>query len=208
METNTTIENTTQYQTSPLYEVQVYECRQKSFYDSVKFKLEEIVQFISKKDDELSLDEQINNLFLDLDFGSEFDIDASKIGVNDAIFFVNLLNENNIINYSVENNKITLNCNEKQINATNSLLNVLKTSIDTNKPIRLDFGENVTVILRMDRQGKIQTHFIPGNAEVEAYLKNNIPSLKQAFDEQEINYSYSGYSKNPKQKQKEKRSEQ
>ena len=201
-----TIENTTQYQTETPLTGGVYECRENSVYNNIKFKLEEIINFITKKDDDLTLDEQINNMFLDLDFGSEFNIDASKIGVNDAIFFVNLLNQNELINYSVDNGKITLDCNERQISVTSSLLNVLKTSIETNKPIRLDFDENVTVILRMDKQGKIQTHFIPGNAEVEQYLKNNILCLKQAFDEQEINYSYLGYSKNPKQRQKEQRS--
>ena len=126
-----TIENTTQYQTETPLTGGVYECRENSVYNNIKFKLEEIINFITKKDDDLTLDEQINNMFLDLDFGSEFNIDASKIGVNDAIFFVNLLNQNELINYSVDNGKITLDCNKRQISVTSSLLNVLKTSIET-----------------------------------------------------------------------------
>ena len=48
---------------------------------------------------------------------------------------------------------------------------------------------------------KIQAHFIPGTSEVETYLKNNISCLKQNFDEEEISYSYLGYSKNKNSKE-------
>ena len=143
-----------------------------------------------------TIDELLNDKFLELDFGSEFDIDASKIGVNDAIFFVNLLNRDGLISYSVEDNSLSISdVNNKKINATTSLLNMLQTSFDTKKPIRLDFDNDVTVILKLDKDGKVQAHFIPGTSEVEAYLKNNISCLKQNFDDEEINYSYLGYSR-------------
>ena len=72
---------------------------------------------------------------------------------------------------------------------------MLQTSFDSKKPIRLDFDKDITVILKMDSDGKIQAHFIPGSSEVEKYLKNNIQSLRQNFDDEEINYSYLGYSR-------------
>ena len=157
---------------------------------------------------ELDLTKEINDKFLDLDFGSEYTINADKIGVNDAIFFVNLLNQNNLVNYSVEDNKIQLSDSEgKKINATNSLINMLKTSYDTKKPIRLDFDNDITVVLKLDKEGKIQAHFIPGTSEVENYLKNNIQCLKQRFDEEEIGYSYLGYSKNREENKKRKNDE-
>ncbi len=164
------------------------------FY-SVKTRLQEIIEnLISPK--EINFEEELNAKFLELDFGSEFDIDATKIGVQDAIFFVNLLNQQNIINYSVDDNGINLTTSQdKKINATKSLINVLQTSLDTNKPIRLDFDRDVTVILKLDKDGKVQAHFIPGTAEVESYLKNNIQCLKQRFDDENINYSSLGYSK-------------
>ena len=193
--TQTTIEDV-----KPL-EAGIYVEKENNVYSDIKLKLEDIISnLISPKT--LTIDEEINNKFLELDFGSEFDIDASKIGVADAIFFVNLLNQNQIINYKVEDSKISLNCNEKEINATQSLINMLSTSFETKKPIRLDFDENVTVILKLDNKGQIQAHFIPGNPEIEAYLKNNIPSLRQIFDSEDINYSYLGYS-NFKEKDKE-----
>ncbi len=162
----------------------------------IKTKLQEIIENLINPR-EYSLTEEINDKFLDLDFGSEFSINADKIGIQDAIFFVNLLNQQNLINYSVEGDNINLMDFEgKKINATNSLINMLKTSYDTNKPIRLDFDNDVTVVLKLDKEGKVQAHFIPGTSEVESYLKNNIQCLKQRFDEEEIGYSYLGYSKN------------
>ena len=157
-------------------EAGIYTEKQNSIYSDMKLKLEEIINNIFSTK-ELTIDEEINNKFLELEFGSEFDIDATKIGIADASFFINLLNQNQIINYNVEDNKITLNCNEKQINATQSLINMLSSSYETKKPIRLDFDKDVTVILKLDNKGQIQAHFIPGSPEVEAYLKTNIPSL-------------------------------
>ncbi len=181
-------------------------------FDDIKAKLLEIISFISDNK-EPTFEEQLNEKFLNLDFGSEFDIDSSKIGVNDAIFFVNLLNQNNIINYTVEDDKISLNVDDKTIKASNSLLNMLHSSIETKKAIRLDFDKDVTVILKLDKEGKILTHFIPGSFEVESFLKQNIPCLRQRFDDAQINYSQIGYSKyrgenNNSNNQRKKRSNQ
>ena len=53
-------------------------------------------------------------------------------------------------------------------------MSMLKTSVDSKKPIRMDFDNNVTVILKLDDKGKVNAHFIPGDKAVEEYLKNNI----------------------------------
>ncbi len=179
----------------------------------IKTRLENIIEnFISKNN--TTIEDEINAKFLELDFGSEFDINADKIGVNDAIFFVNLLNQQNLIDYTVEDNKINISQDGKKIDASNPLLNMLQTSFDTKKPIRLDFDNDVTVILKLDNKGKIQAHFIPGTSEVESYLKNNINCLKQRFDDEEINYSQLSYSKyknnnqSQNQNQKKKRGNQ
>ena len=177
-------------QNQPL-EGRIYAQKESNVYSDVKSKLEEIISnIISPKT--LSVEEEINNRFLELDFGAEYEVDATKIGVQDAIFFVNLLNQNNVISYSVEDDKISLNCNEKEITATQGLMKMLSSSYETKKPIRLDFDENVTVILKLDNKGKIQVPFIPATPDVESYLKQNIPSLKQIFDNENINYSYLG----------------
>ena len=209
MELNSTIthqEYKNNIQTSPtdVFEQSTYISKvQASPFDDIKMRIVEVIENIISPA-ELDLNSQINEKFLELDFGSEFNIDATKIGVNDAIFFVNLLNRDGLVNYSVNTDGLNISdINNKKINATTSLLNMLQTSFDTKKPIRLDFGNDVTVILKLDKEGKIQAHFIPGTSEVEAYLKNNISCLKQAFDEEEINYSYLGYSKQKNNKEEQ-----
>lgn len=175
-------------------------------FDDVKLRLQEIIEGFLNPTKELTFEEELNDKFLELDFGSEFDIDASKIGVNDAIFFVNLLNQQNLINYSVEDEGLSVSTGDNEkIKATNSLLSMLQTSYDTKKPIRLDFDKDVTVILKLDKEGKIQAHFIPGTSEVESYLRNNIQCLKQRFDDENINYSSLGYSKYREENQSKKR---
>lgn len=181
-------------------------------FDDIRTKLLEIISFISDNK-EPTFEEQLNEKFLNLDFGSEFDIDSTKIGINDAIFFVNLLNQNNIINYTVQDDKISLNVDDKAIKTSNSLLNMLHSSIETKKAIRLDFDKDVTVILKLDKEGKILTHFIPGSFEVESFLKQNIPCLRQRFDDAQINYSQIAYSRykgenNNSNNQRKKRSNQ
>jgi len=184
--------------------------KSQSGFENIKTCLSEIIQNIISPN-ELSLNEKLNERFLELDFGAEFNINADKIGINDAIFFVNLLNRDGLVSYSVENDAISISdVNNKKINATTSLLNMLQTSFDSKKPIRLDFDNDITVILKLDKEGKIQAHFIPGTSEVETYLKNNISCLRQSFDEEEINYSYLGYSKyknNKEEKNNKKRSD-
>lgn len=203
-------EDVTRTQLREIFEPERYIApKQTDCFGDIKTCIQEMIEnIISPK--ELSFNEQLNDKFLELDFGSEFCVDATKIGVGDAVFFINLLKQENYINYSVQDDSLSLTTiDDKKINATNSLLNMLKTSFDTKKPIRLDFDRDVTVILKLDKDGKIQAHFIPGTPEVEAYLKNNISCLKQTFNDEDIKYSYLGYSKhkeNNNQKNNKKRS--
>ena len=60
-----------------------------SGFEDIKMRIGEMIQNIISPN-ELTLDEKINEKFLELDFGAEFNINADKIGINDAIFFVNL----------------------------------------------------------------------------------------------------------------------
>ncbi len=188
------IPNNEYKKTAQIEQNQYISPKQNDFYNVSK-RLQEIIENFFQKEEKDTLT-AINDKFLELDFGAEFDINADKIGVNDAIFFINLLNQQNLINYTIEDDKLNISdFNNKKINATSPLLSMLQSSLESKKPIRLDFENNITVILKLDKEGKIQAHFIPGTSEVESYLKNNIPSLKQRFDDENINYSSLGYSK-------------
>ena len=154
----------------------------------------------------LNKDDEINKLFLDLDFASQYDIESIKVGQEDAMFFLNVLNQNGLINYQAQDEGLQITTkNDQQIQVSKTLMSMLKTSVDTKKPIRMDFDNNVTVILKLDDKGKVNAHFIPGDKAVEEYLKNNIPYLRQRFDEQNISYSNISYRQHKEQNQKNKK---
>ena len=158
-----------------------------------KNELDKIMSNFSQ-DKVLNKDDEINKLFLDLDFDSQYDIEAAKVGQADAMFFINLLNQNGLINYQASDEGLSITTkNSNSIEVSNTLMTMLKSSVDSKKPIRMDFDNNVTVILKLDDKGKVNAHFIPGDKAVEEYLKNNIPYLRQRFDEQNISYSNISY---------------
>ncbi len=162
---------------------------------SLKFKneLDKIMSNFSQ-DRVLNKDDEINKLFLDLDFDARYDIEAAKVGQADAMFFLNMLNQNGLINYEVKDDSLQITTkNSNAIEVSKTLMTMLKSSVDSKKPIRMDFDNNVTVILKLDDKGKVNAHFIPGDKAVEEYLKNNIPYLRQRFDEQNISYSNISY---------------
>ena len=131
---------------------------------------------------------------------------------SDADFFVNLTQNNdvsvqnitaqaqNLVNQGAEVKEVKQNM---QISET--LLNAINTAKENNQPLRIDFDQNVSVILRVNKDGVISANFIPGDKAVEQYLKNNIDSLKATFNENELPYSDLSYSNRGRQQQKENR---
>ncbi len=170
-----------------------------------KSEFEKLMSSFSKEK-VLNKDDEINKLFLELDFGAQYGIESVKIGQQDAIFFLNMLNQNGYINYQAEDENIQITTkNNQQMQISKSLMSMLSSSYESKKPIRMDFDNNVTVILKLDDKGKINAHFIPGDKAVEEYLKNNIPYLRQRFDEQNISYSNISYKQYKDQNQKNKK---
>jgi len=125
----------------------------------------------------------------------------------DALFFANLVQNTDMSMQTISSqlqNMMDSNVQETQQTAQVSatLLNSLSEAMKTNQPIRIDFDKDVSVIIRIDKDGNVSANFIPGDKAVEQYLKNNIGFLKQRFDEQELPYSSLSYS-NSKQDQQE-----
>lgn len=148
-----------------------------------------------------NLDEQIANKFsFDTvsslkNMKSMYNFDTAKISKDDAKFFADL----------VENKQFALQQNSQGTNLikfadeigptykaqqTSKVLSDLITkAYQDGKPVRLDFDNNCSVILKVDSKGKVSAEFIPGDKAVEAYLRNNISSLKQRFDDQNLPYN-------------------
>ena len=85
-------------------------------------------------------------------------------------------------------------------------MNALKESQENNKSFRVDFDKDLSVILRVNKDGKISAEFLPGDKVVEQYLKANIPLLQQQFKDEGLEYenlSYRQSKKDDEDKQKQ-----
>ena len=82
----------------------------------------------------------------------------------------------------------------------------LADSLRTNQPFRIDFDKDVSVIIKVNKDGSLSANFIPGDKAVEQYLRNNISYLRQRFDEENLSYSELNYSNSREQnRQKQKK---
>lgn len=137
--------------------------------------------------------------------GIDYNYDSISMNFEDALFFVNLTKEGQ---FSVESTqtgefksllKLDVAQNivsSKTVEVTNQLTYLIEKAQKTQKPVRISFDNDVSVILKIDKHGKVTAEFIPGSLEVENYLRNNIASLRQKFDEQNLPYNDLFYRQN------------
>lgn len=156
----------------------------------------------------MSTDEiQKTSGMMNLDFSSSISMTQS-----DAEFFVNLTQNNdvsmqnitaqaqNMLNQGTDVREV-----QQNVKISETLLNALNTAKENNQPLRIDFDQNVAVILRVGKDGALAANFIPGDKAVEQYLRNNIESLKNTFRENDLPYSDLSYSNRGSKQQKENR---
>lgn len=136
----------------------------------------------------LKMDNKDINFFVNLVANQQ--MTAQNAQLNNA----GLLGNNNF-------NEIKTSATQKTINISATLMDAINESVKTNKPFRIDFGNDVAVIMRVNKDGQLSANFIPGSAAVEQYLRNNIESLRQSFDEQELPYERLSYSQQQNQEQ-------
>ena len=139
--------------------------------------------------DSLSISEKDALFFIDLTKNPQFSIGAEQ---NQLINLGELTSTNDIQGY-------------KSMEVSKGLFNLITKAQETQKPVRLDFDNNVTVIMKVDKEGKITAEFIPGDKAVEAYLRNNIPFLKQRFEEQNLAFNDLYYRQDNRGQQRQQR---
>ena len=100
----------------------------------------------------------------------------------DVEFFANLV-ENGITDMNEIKNP------QRAARVSKTLADLLAKAMNDNKPVRIDFDNNISVIIKIDRAGKISADFLPSSQVAEAYLKENLPLLKQRFDDNNIDYN-------------------
>lgn len=137
------------------------------------------------------------------------DYDVINMSDSDANFFANLVQNTDMSMQSIAANisdQMAEGAQNIQKNAQVSsvLMDKLAESMKTNQPFRIDFDKDVSVIIKVNKDGSLAANFIPGDKAVEQYLRNNIASLRQRFDEQDLSYTQLSYS-NSRQQQQQKR---
>ena len=126
---------------------------------------------------------------------SIYNYDSIKISKEDAKFFADLVENKqfamlqngdkaNLIKFADE-----IGPTYKTQQTSKVLSDLITKAYNEQKPVRISFDNNVSVVLKVDTKGKISAEFIPGDKAVEAYLRNNINSLKLRFDDQNIPYN-------------------
>lgn len=133
---------------------------------------------------------------------------------SDAQFFINLT-QNNETNISTQNvvaqAQSMLNSGaeaaevKQNVQVSQTLLNAISQARENNQPLRIDFDQNVSVILRVGKDGAVAAHFIPGDKAVEQYLRNNIDNLKATFSDNDLPYTDLSYSNSSKQQNERRR---
>ena len=107
--------------------------------------------------------------------------DSVVVTKEDADFFINLVENGGMNIHDLENA-------EASSRVSKTLADLLAKSMNENKPVRIDFDNDISVIIRISRDGKLSADFLPSSQVAEAYLKENLPLLKQRFDDNNIEY--------------------
>ena len=137
-----------------------------------------------------------------------------KMNESDADFFVNLTKNDNVNVQSIAaqaqnmvNSGVDVKEVKQNVQVSQTLLNALSEARENNQPLRIDFDQNISVILRVGKDGAVSAQFIPGDKAVEQYLRNNIDALRTSFDEQDLPYSELSYSNASKEQNRKRREE-
>ena len=73
-------------------------------------------------------------------------------------------------------------------NLSDKFLYLLRDSIINKKVFRIDFDNEISVIIKIDKDGKLSAKFLTNDESVETYFKHNIHLLRQKFEELNVRY--------------------
>lgn len=142
--------------------------------------------------------ENKNNSYVDILVKKDKDIFTQRFAghikdmtEDDMEFFKLVLNNPNVaINNSDsivvedEKGKKTL----KKLDFSKSMMNLIEYAYGSNRPIRLDFAQNLSIILKIDKQGQVSAEFVSSDKAMGYLLKTNLPLLRQKLDSEGIKY--------------------
>ena len=107
-------------------------------------------------------------------------LDVSELSSEDVDYITNLLKQGTAdFNFDEKENPSALSA---------KFLSMLKETLTNKKVFRIDFDNEISVIIKIDVEGKISANFLTSSKELEENLKNNLYILRQKFEEQGIKY--------------------
>lgn len=112
-------------------------------------------------------------------------LNLSELTSEDVDYIINLL-QNGTADSDFDNEE-----NPSVLSA--KFLAALKDSIINKKVFRIDFDNEISVIIKIDTEGKISANFLTSSKELGEGLKNNLYILRQRFEEQGIKYGSIDY---------------
>lgn len=115
-------------------------------------------------------------------------INISELSDKDVDCIIGLLRRgtSDTSNFTDENNEELNILSEK-------FIQLLRDSIINNKVFRIDFDNQISVIIRIDKEGKLNAEFLTTDDAMETYLKNNLHVLKQRFEDLKVEYNEVSY---------------
>lgn len=111
-------------------------------------------------------------------------IDLSELSKGDVDCIIDILRIDDIDADYFRN----MDNNDELSHLSKKFLFLLRDSIINKKVFRIDFDNEVSVIIRITKDGKLNAKFLTSDDNVENYLKHNIHFLRQKFEELNVGY--------------------
>ena len=131
-----------------------------------------------------------------------FKYDSIIMNRADVELFANLVEQG-----TADMSKLSPDAAKRTVQVSKTLADLLAKSMANNKPLRIDFDNNISVIIKISREGKISADFLPSSQVAEAYLKENLPLLRPRFDENNIEYDELNQRNSREQERQDKKKE-
>lgn len=160
--------------------------------DTIKLFIKQQEVFGIEKDCSMSLDSMTDE---DIEFfklcSEKKEITINDISVKDSQVNLTTVDNANQVSY-------------KSLNFSKGLFGLIEYAHTKQKPIRLDFQGNSSVILKINSKGGLTAEFIANDTAMEHILRSSIPNLKNKFDSEGIPYEKIIYRENQNKNKKDK----
>ena len=139
------------------------------------------------------VEDDLPKLYLKIDSKdiSASDMDQINYILNNPNFSININQINGFNNFSINYNGTEVSY--KSFDFSQNLSKMISEGYKTNKPIRIDFENSASVILKIDKDGKLSAQFMSSDKAMEMLLKDNLYYLRAKLDKEGLPYKELSY---------------